>query len=192
MSADKTVWQPACIGVGSNLTNPGVRLGEAVAALAADPALRIYALSGVYQSRPLGGLPGVEQQPDFLNAVARIMTRHGPHALLEVLKAIESVMGRDPDARRWGPRVIDLDLLVYGRLVIDDDRLTVPHPGIAGRSFVLLPLREIAPDLIVPELGRVSRLPVPTEPDIARLGACALGPAVATVRAFATLSPPCR
>lgn len=192
MSADKTVWQPACIGVGSNLTNPGVRLGEAVAALAADPALRIYGISGVYQSRPLGGLPGVEQQPDFLNAVVRIMTRHGPHALLEVLKAIESVMGRDPDARRWGPRVIDLDLLVYGRLAIDDDRLTVPHPGIAGRSFVLLPLREIAPDLIVPELGRVSRLPVPTEPAITRLGAWAVDRSASTAQAFATLSGSCR
>lgn len=166
MNAGKTVWQPACIALGSNLSSPGVRLDEAVAALAGDPAIRIYAVSGVYRSGPLGGV----EQPDFLNAALRMMTRHDPHALLSALKAIESDMGRDPDTRRWGPRIIDLDLLVYGSLSIDDGRLILPHPGIAGRNFVLLPLREIAPDLVVPGLGRAGSLPVPREPAITRVG----------------------
>ena len=166
MNAGKPVWQPACIALGSNLSSPGVRLGEAVAALAADPAIRIYAISGVYRSEPLGGV----EQPDFMNAAIRIMTRHDPHSLLDALKAVEAEMGRDPGTRRWGPRIIDLDLLVYGGLSIDDGRLIVPHPGIAGRNFVLLPLREIAPDLVVPGLGRIARLPVPQEPAITRVG----------------------
>lgn len=166
MTAGRSVWQPACIALGSNLSSPSVRLEEAAAALAADPAIRIYAASGVYRSEPLGGV----EQPDFLNAVLRIMTSYGPHSLLQALKTVESDMGRDPDAPRWGPRIIDLDLLVYGSLSLDDGSLTVPHPGIAGRNFVLLPLAEIAPDLIVPGLGRVGRLPVPDEPAITRVG----------------------
>ena len=166
MSTGTTVWQPVCIGVGSNLSSPNVRLGEAVDALAGDPAVRIYAVSGVYRSEPLGGV----EQPDFLNLALRAMTRHEPRSLLAALKAVESAMGRDPDTRRWGPRVIDLDLLVYGGLTIDDGRLTVPHPGISERNFVLLPLREIAPNLVVPGLGRVARLPVPDEPAITRVG----------------------
>ena len=166
MSAGEAVWQPVCIGLGSNLSRPNRRLREAVDALAADAAVRLYAVSGVYRSEPLGGV----EQPDFLNAALRVMTRHEPHALLDALKAIESDMGRDPGTRRWGPRVIDLDLLVYGGLAIDDGRLTLPHPGIAERNFVLLPLREIASDFVVPGLGRVGCLPVPEEPVIARVG----------------------
>ncbi len=166
MSNTGTVWQPAYVALGSNLSSPNARLGEAVAALGADTAIRIYAVSNVYRSGPLGGV----EQPDFLNAALRMMTRHSPHELLAALKGIESDMGRDSATRRWGPRVIDLDLLVYGRLSIAEDGLTVPHPGIAARNFVLLPLREIAPDLVVPGLGLAGRLPVPEEPAITCLG----------------------
>ena len=87
-----------------------------------------------------------------------------------MLQAIEKRQGRDRDGMRWGPRVLDLDLLVYGSEVIDEDGLTVPHPGIAERNFVLLPLGEIAPDLVVPGLGPVANLPVNTdEPSVSRI-----------------------
>ena len=89
---------------------------------------------------------------------------------LEQLQKIERQQGRERDGTRWGPRVIDLDLLVYGNAILEDPGLTVPHPGIAERNFVLLPLGEIAPDLVIPGLGRVAGLPVnKDEPNISRI-----------------------
>jgi 2-amino-4-hydroxy-6-hydroxymethyldihydropteridine diphosphokinase len=99
-------------------------------------------------------------QPEFANAVAGLLTRLGPHELLEKLQSIEAAQGRPgrEDRQRWGPRVIDLDILVYGRERFQDPRLTVPHPGIVVRNFVLYPLADIAPDLDIPGLGRVTEL----------------------------------
>ena len=101
---------------------------------------------------------GPVTQPDFANAVAGILTQLEPHALLEGLHSIEAAQGRPKERERWGPRVIDLDVLVYGRQRLTDPQLTVPHPGIVERNFVLYPLADIAPDLDIPGLGRVIEL----------------------------------
>ena len=127
---------------------------------------RLIRRSSLYRSSPLGGI----EQPDFVNAVAAVETTLAAHDLLSQLQAIERIRGREDNRVRWGPRVLDLDLLVYGDRMIDDPNLTVPHPGIAARNFVLLPLREIAPDLDVPGLGRVRNLAVnEREPHISRI-----------------------
>jgi 2-amino-4-hydroxy-6-hydroxymethyldihydropteridine diphosphokinase len=101
---------------------------------------------------------GPTEQPDFCNAVAGILTELDAPALHATLRAIELRMGREPSRERWGPRVIDLDLLAYGEERRADPELTLPHPGIAERHFVLQPWREIAPDFMVPGLGRVAAL----------------------------------
>ncbi len=103
---------------------------------------------------------GPADQPDFVNAVAVISTALDAVTLLGQLKCIEQRMGR-VQGRRWGPRIIDLDLLVFGDSRIETDSLVVPHPGIAERNFVLLPLREVAPELLIPRLGRVRDIPLP-------------------------------
>ena len=122
--------------------------------------------SSLYRSAPLGGI----EQPDFVNAAALLRTHLDARALLEQLQAIERARGRERGDIHWGPRVLDLDLLAFGRLSIDEPGLTVPHPGIAARNFVLLPLREIAPDFDIPGLGRVRDLPVnDSEPRISRI-----------------------
>lgn len=101
---------------------------------------------------------GPQDQPDYLNAVVKFQTDLDPLALLDVLQDIETHHGRVRSGERWGPRTLDLDLLLYADQVIDTPRLTVPHPGIADRSFVLLPLAELTPDLTIPVLGEVSDL----------------------------------
>jgi 2-amino-4-hydroxy-6-hydroxymethyldihydropteridine diphosphokinase len=101
---------------------------------------------------------GPVAQPDFVNAVAALLTQLPPHELLASLKQIETSMGRTAPIVRWGPRRIDLDLLAYGDVTLEEPGLTLPHPGIAERAFVLVPLAEIAPDLLVPRVGRASRL----------------------------------
>jgi 2-amino-4-hydroxy-6-hydroxymethyldihydropteridine diphosphokinase len=100
---------------------------------------------------------GPQDQPDYINAVAEIETQLAPHVLLDGLQAIEQQQGR-VRKRHWGERTIDLDLLIYGEQVISDERLNVPHIGIAQRAFVLYPLNEIAPSLMVPNLGMVGEL----------------------------------
>lgn len=136
----------AYIGLGGNLDNPLARLRAAHAAIAATPGIRQTALSRYYRSAPLGP-PG---QPDYVNAVMAVATTLPPHALLDALQAIENAQGR-VRGLRWGPRTVDLDILLYGDLRIADERLTVPHPGLAEREFVLYPLADIAPpDLPIP------------------------------------------
>ena len=147
-------WIPAYVALGSNLDDPTAQVGRALAALAQLRDSRRIACSSLYRSRPLGPV----EQPDFVNAVAALLTRLDPTALLSALKATEERLGRERPPVRWGPRRIDLDLLVYGTARIDEPGLQVPHPGIAERNFVLVPLAEIAPDLDVPGLGRVSAL----------------------------------
>jgi 2-amino-4-hydroxy-6-hydroxymethyldihydropteridine diphosphokinase len=159
-------WYPAYIGLGSNLEQPERQIREALDLLDRVPGTRLVARSSLYRSAPLGGI----EQPDFVNAVAGALTILQPVDLLAALQDIERQRGRERDGTRWGPRVVDLDLLVYGGRTIDEPELTVPHPGIAMRNFVLLPLGEIAPELVIPGLGRVASLTVDThEPDISRI-----------------------
>jgi 2-amino-4-hydroxy-6-hydroxymethyldihydropteridine diphosphokinase len=148
------LWYPAYIGVGSNLEDPRAQLLRAFSKLAELPGTRVVLRSPVYRSRPFGPV----EQPDFVNAVVGVLTQLEPHPLLASLRAIEAAQGRPEQRERWGPRVIDLDLLVYGRERRQDPELTVPHPGIVERNFVLYPLADIAPDLDIPGLGRVTEL----------------------------------
>lgn len=142
----------AYIGLGSNLDDPQAQLAKAIAALRNLPESRLTALSRVYRSCPMGPA----DQPDYLNAVVMLDTRLEPEALLDALQAIEKEQRRVRGPQRWGPRTLDLDLLLYGAEVIDTDRLKVPHPGIAERNFVLYPLSDIAPELVLPD-GRSLR-----------------------------------
>jgi len=147
-------WQPAYIGVGSNLEDPRAQVLAAIARLGQLPRTRLVLVSKLYRSRPFGPVA----QPDFINAVAGILTQLEPKALMGELHAIESAMGRPERHEHWGPRIIDLDLLALGSERREEPHLTLPHPGIVERNFVLYPLAEIAPDLQLPGLGRVADL----------------------------------
>ena len=142
----------AAIGLGSNLGARERWLALARAELAALPETRLVACSSWIETEPVGGPVG---QGRFLNGAALVETRLGAHALLAELAAIETRAGRDRAREiRNGPRTLDLDLLVYGELVLDEPGLSVPHPRMAERAFVLVPLAEIAPDLVSPRAGR--------------------------------------
>jgi 2-amino-4-hydroxy-6-hydroxymethyldihydropteridine diphosphokinase len=147
-------WQPAYIGVGSNLEDPRAQVLAALERLGDLPKTHLVLASRLYRSRPFGKVA----QPDFVNAVAGILTQLDPQTLLSELHAIESAMGRPRRHERWGPRVVDLDLIAYGRERRNEAELALPHPGIVERNFVLYPLSEIAPDLELPGLGRVADL----------------------------------
>lgn len=147
-------WVPAYVALGSNLDAPLAQVQRAFTALEALPATRLLLRSSCYRSRPFGPV----QQPDFVNAAAALLTQLDPHALLHELKALETRLGRAAPVVRWGPRLIDLDLLVHGTTRLQDATLTVPHPGLAERDFVLVPLAELCPSLDVPGVGRVARL----------------------------------
>ena len=148
-------WVPAYVGIGSNLDDPEQQVSAAMDALAGLPDTLCISRSTTLRNAALGPQP----QPEFVNAVAGLLTQLAPVALLEELLAMERRQGRDRSTSvRWGPRRIDLDLLVYGDAVIETEHLRVPHPGIASRNFVLLPLLEIAPALRIPGLGPVWRL----------------------------------
>lgn len=142
----------AYVGIGSNLDDPPSQVRRAFQALAALPAGRCLARSPLYRTTPVGGPPG---QPDYVNAVAALDTWLEPDALLTALQEIENVRGRVRN-ERWGPRTLDLDLLLYGALIRDDPRLTLPHPRLHERAFVLYPLYDIAPTLLLPGRGRLS------------------------------------
>jgi 2-amino-4-hydroxy-6-hydroxymethyldihydropteridine diphosphokinase len=145
---------PVYIGLGSNLADPRRQIELAIEALAALPRARLLRHSRLYRSAPWGH----RAQPDFINAAAQLETTLAPRMLLDALLAIERAAGRTRDGTLWGPRVLDLDVLVYGDEVIDEPGLHVPHPHLAARAFVLAPLAEIAPDLLVPGHGRVAAL----------------------------------
>ncbi|RLQ20478.1 2-amino-4-hydroxy-6-hydroxymethyldihydropteridine diphosphokinase [Seongchinamella sediminis] len=142
----------AYIALGSNLQQPLVQLQRAARALAALPASRIIAASGIYRSAAVG--PG--QQPDYLNAVIQLHTGLAPVKLLDALQGIENQQGRVRQ-QRWGARTLDLDILLYGDAALALPRLSIPHPRMAERDFVLYPLLEIGgPNLMLPgdvELG---------------------------------------
>ncbi len=165
-SLSNTRWRPAYIGLGSNLQGPSGQLESAIESLSTIDGTRLIRRSALYRSAPFGGI----EQPDYVNAAAALLTALDARQLLEELQGIELRRGRQRDGMRWGPRVIDLDLLVFASQSIDEPGLTIPHPGIAERNFVLLPLREIAPGLVIPGLGPVANLPVNMdEPHIERI-----------------------
>lgn len=143
----------AYVGLGSNLNNPGKQIRSALTALDAIPGTCCVSVSSLYSSRPVGPAG----QPDYLNAVAGIDTHLSAEELLAQLHLIEELHGR-VRAERWGPRTLDLDLLLYGDQQMTDDHLTVPHPSLAQRNFVLYPLHEIAPQLHIPGAGSLEGL----------------------------------
>jgi len=144
----------AFVGLGSNLANPPAQLREALVALAALAQGCLTHVSRFYRTPPMGPAG----QPDYLNAAACLETRLEAHALLDALQGIERAQGRRRGGERWGPRPLDLDLLLYGGERIDSPRLRVPHPGVAERIFVLRPLADIAPAMEVPGLGPIAGL----------------------------------
>ncbi|HEY2145004.1 MAG TPA: 2-amino-4-hydroxy-6-hydroxymethyldihydropteridine diphosphokinase [Steroidobacteraceae bacterium] len=144
------IWRPAYVAIGSNLNHPRDRVLEAFERLRGLPATRALLRSRLYLTRPFGP----QDQPHFVNAAAGLLTQLEPRDLLTGLLDIERSMGRDR-RERWGPRVIDLDLLWTLDSVIDEPGLTVPHPGVSTRNFVLYPLADIAPTINIPGMGSV-------------------------------------
>jgi len=141
----------AFVALGSNLAEPEAQVKQAFAALARLPRTRLLAQSSLYRSSPVG----YAEQPDFINAVALIATGLGAHDLLQSLLEIERSFGRIRDFRN-APRILDLDLLLYGDSMLHEAGLTLPHPRMHERAFVLLPLLEIAPDCVIPGKGRAA------------------------------------
>ncbi|MFC4161012.1 2-amino-4-hydroxy-6-hydroxymethyldihydropteridine diphosphokinase [Chitinimonas lacunae] len=145
--------QVAYIGLGANLGDAAATVTAAAEALVALPATRLLGRSSLYRSAPVGYL----DQPDFINAVAAVETELDAAALLDGLFEIEAAFGRQRTFRN-APRTLDLDLLLFGRERIGRPELTVPHPRLAERGFVLLPLAELAPDLLIEGLGPLAEL----------------------------------
>lgn len=137
----------AFIALGSNLAAPLEQVNAAVAALAEIPNSRIVAVSSFYRTPPLGP----QDQPDYLNAAVALETGLAAEALLDNTQRIELQQGRERKAERWGPRTLDLDIMLFGEQVIDSERLTVPHYDMKNRGFMLWPLFEIAPELHFPD-----------------------------------------
>ncbi|MFM2482154.1 2-amino-4-hydroxy-6-hydroxymethyldihydropteridine diphosphokinase [Celerinatantimonas sp. YJH-8] len=150
------------IGLGSNLKNPKQQLQAAIQALAALEHCRFITASGLYASQPMGP----QDQPDYMNAVIALETSLEAHQLLDCTQKIELDQGRVRKSERWGPRTLDLDLLLYGDQVINSERLTIPHYGLEQREFVLIPLAEIAPELRLPgHQQKVSQLAAAIDPN---------------------------
>lgn len=150
-----SVVQRAFVGFGGNLGDVETTLMEALWAIDGLPQTSIRAQSALYRTKPWGR----SDQPDFLNGVVELQTRMTPRVLLEHLLAIEEKFGRvRANEERWGPRALDLDLLVFGEEVIDEPGLHVPHPRLRERAFVLVPLAEIAPALEIVGQGKVGDL----------------------------------
>lgn len=145
----------AYIGLGSNLHGPSRQIQRALAELEALPRTQVSARSHLYKSRPLGP----QDQPDYINAVAMLTTELAPLELLHALRKLEEDHGRRRhDQARWGARSLDLDILIYADVRLLTAELTLPHPQIQVRSFVLYPLAELAPNLMIPGHGRVQDL----------------------------------
>ena len=148
MTAGERAEQDAWIALGSNLGDRAAQLRSALRALAGREGVEVVAASGLYETAPLG-----PPQGRYLNAVARLRTNLPPRALLELLHEIEARAGRERGPVRWAARTLDLDLLFYADWCIEEPDLIVPHPRLHERSFVLEPLRELAPELVHPKLG---------------------------------------
>lgn len=142
------------IAIGSNLSDPETQALNAISALKTLPKSEFVAASSLYSSTPMGP----QNQPDYINAVAVIDTELTPIELLDCTQAIELEHGRVRKEERWGPRTLDLDILLYGNEVIDSERLTIPHYGMKEREFVLYPLAEIEPNLQLPDGAELTKL----------------------------------
>jgi 2-amino-4-hydroxy-6-hydroxymethyldihydropteridine diphosphokinase len=140
----------AYIGLGANLGDREAAIREALRLLGERDRVRVVAVSGLKETDPVG----VVDQPRFLNGAAQLDTELGPRELLDALLEVERALGR-VRAERWGPRTIDLDLLVYGDVELEEPGLAVPHPRLHERRFALEPLAELAPGLLIPGLGSV-------------------------------------
>ena len=145
----------AYIGIGSNLAGPhdtpALQVKRAIEQLAVLPQTQLVAQSPLYRSAPMGP----PDQPDYINAAAHIETALAPEPLLDALQVIENRHGRERK-QHWGARTLDLDLLLYGELELHSERLTLPHPGLCERDFVVLPLLDIAPQLRIPGHGKLA------------------------------------
>ncbi len=148
--------QRAYIALGANLGNPVSTINDAIDALVALRGSIFLGVSSLYRTAPVG----LKHQPDFINAVVAIKTHLGPQELLEELFAVEAKFGRirEPGSDKNAPRTLDLDLLLHGDTVMDEPGLTLPHPRMHDRAFVLAPLAELAPDLVIPGMGPVAQL----------------------------------
>ena len=145
-------WQTAYIGLGSNLEQPWQQIQKALRSINDTDGIKLVQVSPVYQSTALilSDHPGIQHQPDYLNAVAEIQTQLSADQVLQTILNIELYQGRRRGASKGGARTIDLDLLLYGESEIQTPVLTVPHPGLIERAFVVKPLHDIAPMLMVP------------------------------------------
>ena len=145
----------AYVAIGANLAGPEEQARRALVELDQLPGSRVLRASPLYLTKPLGA----RDQPDYVNAVVRLETRLSPRELLRALQAIEDAHDRAREQRRWGPRTLDLDILLYGEDRINEPDLRVPHPEMYRRAFVLVPLADIAPgDLAIPGQGRLALL----------------------------------
>ncbi len=144
----------AYIGLGANLGPREATLLRAVDLLAAEPGIVVLELSSFRETDPVG----VTDQPRFVNGAVAVETTLSPRELLDALLRVERELGRTRDGERWGPRTLDLDLLVYADEVVDEEGLRVPHPRLHERRFALEPLAELEPELEIPGRGRVSTL----------------------------------
>ena len=141
----------AWLGLGSNLQQPAIQLREALNRLAETSGIEVLGISSFYRTPPWGD----EQQDDFVNAVVQIETSLEPVTLLRELQLVENLMGRKRSERRWGPRLIDIDVLLYDDQQLHLDELEIPHPRMHERAFVLIPLAELEPGLEIPGRGAV-------------------------------------
>lgn len=148
------MWSPAYVAIGSNLANPAQQVASAFDRMSSIRETLVLARSRLYRTAPLGP----QDQPEFVNACAGLLTQLAAEALLAALRDIERAMGKVPPPVRWGPRVIDLDLLMLGAEQYEGPELTLPHPRMHERNFVLYPLADIAPTARVPGKGRVADL----------------------------------
>ena len=144
----------AFIGLGANLGHREATIARAVELVSQAEGVDIVAVSSLRETEPWGPV----EQPPYLNGAVEVETELRPRALLEVLLGVERALGRDRSGERWGPRTIDLDLLLYEDVDVDEPGLTVPHPRLHERLFALEPLAELAPDAVVPGLGTVAEL----------------------------------
>jgi 2-amino-4-hydroxy-6-hydroxymethyldihydropteridine diphosphokinase len=156
----------AFVGIGSNLQGPAAQVRSAIRAIDASPDMSLERTSSLYSSPPMGP----PDQPDYVNAVVKIETVLSSFDLLESLQRIELEHGRSRTGMRWGPRTLDLDILLFDTESIDTVRLKIPHPGLTERPFVIVPLAEIVPDLMLPNGVCVHELALPLKNEtLARL-----------------------
>ena len=144
----------AYIGLGSNLSKPIVQIEKAIEKIGIIPQSQLLSVSSLYISKPMG----TQDQNDYINAVLALETALSAIELLNALQSIENNAGRVRKENRWGARILDLDIILFGNEIINTDRLTIPHYGMSEREFVLLPLAEIAPELILPNGENIKEL----------------------------------